>query len=206
MAFTVEDGSGVADANAYIPVAFADEHHGDRGNTAWTGTTPEKEMAIIRATDYVDKRFGMKFRGFKQSKSQGLEWPRLSAFDNDDFLFNGLDDIPRQLQKAVAEYSLIALQIDLLPIPARPFAVLDPATGVVSGGVSGQVIKKREKVDVIEEETEYSDNTNLLTRKKPGGSSSTVVTDFNLPEYPVADEWMQELLKAGFSVDLRRGN
>jgi len=206
MAFTVEDGTGVADANAYITVAFADDHHSDRGNAVWTGLDSVKQVAIVKATDYVDKRFGPKFRGFKESKSQGLEWPRLSAFDNDDYLFNGLDDVPRQLKKAVAEYALIALQIDLLPLPARPFAVLDPATGTVSGGTTGQVLKKRERVDVIEEETEYSDMSNLITRKKPGGSSSTLVSDFNLPEYPVADEWLQELIKTGFSVGLRRGD
>lgn len=203
MAFTVEDGSGVANANAYASEASVDAHHDDRGNAPWTGTTTVKQQAIVRATDYVDKRFGPKFRGFRESKQQGLEWPRLSAFDNDDFLWNG---VPDPLKKAVAEYALIALQINLLPLPARPFSILDPATGTVTSGVSGQVQGKREKVGPIEDETKYFSSNELITNKKPGASSSTMVSGFNLPEYPTADEWLQELMKSEFSVGLLRGN
>jgi hypothetical protein len=37
--FIVEDGTGVADANAYITLAFAREHHASRGKLAtWDGT------------------------------------------------------------------------------------------------------------------------------------------------------------------------
>lgn len=203
MAFTPEDGSGVAGANAYIEVTYADDHHGDRGNTAWAaGAAGDKQSAIIRATDYVDKRFGRRFRGFRQSRTQGLEWPRLSAFDNDDFLWQ---EIPDPLKKAVAEYALIALQLtDLLPIPARPFSHIDPTTGEVVSTVSGQARFSKEKVGPVEETTSYSDNSALINRTKPSGSSSTLVTDFNLPEYPVADEWLQELVKSSYNVELRR--
>lgn len=37
MAFVVEDGSGIANANAYITVAYADEYFSDRGNADWAG-------------------------------------------------------------------------------------------------------------------------------------------------------------------------
>lgn len=206
MAFTPEDGSGLTTANAYDNVAFVDAYHTDRGNALWTGAAGDKETAIVRATDYVDKRFGTKFRGFKRGKSQGLEWPRLSAFDNDDFLYSDPEDgVPRQLQKAIAEYALIALQIDLMPLPARPFAVLDPATGLVTSAVFGQVAETHDIVGPIEEKKRYFD-INRFGTLKPGGSSSTLVSDSNLPEYPVADEWLKELLKVGFSVNLRRGD
>jgi len=202
MAFTLEDGTGVANANAYIDETFADTFHGDRGNTTWTiANTADKQSAIIRATDYVDKRFGARFRGYKEHHDQGLEWPRISAFDNDDFLWDG---VPAPLEKAVAEYALIALQISLLPLPARPYSTLDPATGSVTSGVSGQVVSKREKVGPLEEETRYSDVSKNAYRTKPAAASSPLVSDFNLPEYPVADEWLKELLKNGFAVELRR--
>lgn len=208
MAFTLEDGTGVEDANAYIDEAFADDHHTDRGNTAWAaGASGDKQAAIIRATDYVDKRFGQKFRGFKESRSQGLEWPRLSAFDNDDYLFNSTDAIPRQLKRAVAEYALIALQLGaLLPIPARPFSTIDPSTGEVVTNAAGQVIGKREKVGPIEEETRFANIANNAHITKPAGASSTLVSSSNLPEYPVADEWLKELLEPSYSVTLVRGN
>jgi hypothetical protein len=206
MTFTPEDGSGLSAANAYDDVAFVDAYHADRGNALWTGADTVKEQAIVRATDYVDKRFGTKFRGFKRAKSQGLEWPRLSAFDNDDFLYSGTeDDVPRQLKKAIAEYALIALQIDLMPLPARPFAVLDPATGLVTSAVFGQVAETHDIVGPVEEKKRYFDVNKSVTLK-PTGSSSPLVSDMNLPEYPVADEWLKELLKVGFSVNLRRGD
>jgi len=205
VAFTVEDGTGLAAANAYVSEAYVDSHHSDRGNALWTGTTTEKEQAIVRATDYIDKRFGPKFRGFRETRAQALEWPRLSAFDNDYYLYNGDDDVPRSLQKACAEYALISLQIELLPIPARPFAVLDPATGTVTGNASGQATLTRDKLGPLEKERRFSDMTSLITRTKPGASTSYIVSDFNLPEYPVADEWLQELLKTG-GARLRRGS
>ena len=64
MAFLVETGTGTLGANAYISESYADAHHADRGTTDWTNfTTPEKEQAIIRASDYIDKRFGRRFVG-----------------------------------------------------------------------------------------------------------------------------------------------
>lgn len=205
MAFVVEDGTGLATATSYISEAEADDHHTDRGNAAWTGTSTAKQQALVRATDYVDKRFGSSFRGFRESKSQALEWPRIDAFDNDDFLMSDVDRIPRLLKKAIAEYALIALQLtDLLPIPARPFPVLDPATGTVTNNSSGQITRKKEKVDVIEEETQFSNVQQNILQTKPGSSLSGLVSAHNLPEYPVADEWLQELLRSSFSNDLSR--
>lgn len=194
MAFVVEDGTGLSTANAYISTAFADTYHVDRGNAAWTGATTDKETAIVRATDYVDKRFGPRFRGFREGKSQGLEWPRLSAFDNDDFLYSDVDRIPRSLQKAIAEYAIIALNLDLLPIPSLPFSTRDKATGVVTTGASGQIQRKKEVVGPIEEETWFENTARLIVRAKPTVGDSAITSSWNLPEYPVADEWLQELL------------
>lgn len=206
MAFTVEDGTGVAGANAYVTVVVADTHHADRGNTSWAeAPSTDRQIAIVRATDYVDKRFGKKFRGFKQTKTQGLEWPRLSAFDNDDYLLNSpTDGVPRQLQKAIAEYAFIALNITLLPLPALPFSTRDPVTGAVTSNVSGQVSRTKDVVGPIEEERWYQNTASQIVRAKPGASESDMVSSFNLPEYPVADEWLQELLTSGASIELRR--
>ena len=74
MAFTVEDGSVVTDANAYISVSYADTFHSDRGNTDWTGTDTIKEAAIIKATDYIDQNYD--FIGTLVDVEQSLKWPR----------------------------------------------------------------------------------------------------------------------------------
>ena len=64
MTFQVETGSGDAGANAYVSVAYFRTHHIDRGNSAHTDFTDTDTMAgIIRASEYVDKRFGIRFVG-----------------------------------------------------------------------------------------------------------------------------------------------
>lgn len=205
MAFVPEDGTGKEDANSYIDEAFADSYFDDRGNTVWAAlTSPEKQQALVRATDYIDQRFGKKFRGDRESKKQALEWPRLSAFDDDGFLFSDVDKIPRQLQKATAEYGFLASTLNpLLPTPSYGFAIQDPATGTVTSTAAGQVIETKDKVDVIESSRKFATVNSLVT--KPGGAQSGVVSAHNLPEYPRADEWLGELLKATSSMELGRG-
>jgi hypothetical protein len=207
MAFVVEDGSGDADATAYIAVAEFKSHHDDRGRSYVDHDDADIMTAIVKATDYVDKRFGSRFKGIRRQKDQGLEWPRLSAFDNDGFLMSGVDVIPRNLKKAIAEYALIVLRLldnELLPIPARPFATIDEETGEVSGGVSGQVIRNREKVGPLEIDQWFSD----MARNSSGAVAikSSLVDDLHIPEYPRADLWIEELLRSSMSTELVRGN
>jgi len=208
MAFLAEDGTGLTLANSYITEALADTHHTDRGNTKWTAlTTAAKESALIRATDYIEKRFGRKFRGRRQSRGQGLEWPRSDAFDNDEFLLTGVavDAIPRQLQKACAEYALRASLVNVLaPDVPSPVPSQDNQTGGTAGtqGPSGTIVKERFKVDVIEEEKEYRAFTG--SQSSHTTIKSSLISDDALPEYPEADMWIQELLKPATIVKLRR--
>lgn len=140
MAFTVEDGTGVADANAYITTAYADTYHSDRGNAAWTGTSTVKEQAIVRATDYVEARWGLRFKGIKEFTDplQPLSFPRLYIYDENGLAIEG---IPTMLKRAIAEYALRALSAALLPDP-------DQSQGAITG--------TRKKVGPIETETTYA--------------------------------------------------
>jgi hypothetical protein len=175
MAFTPEDGTGLPNANSYIDVAFADTYHADRNQTDWTDlSTDAKQGFLVRATDYIDKRFGKKFRGFRQQKSQALEWPRLDAFDNDEYL---LDGIPSQLQKACAEYALRA-------ITNSELAPDNTNTGV-------QAFTRR--IGPIELKDELSTTV-----------PSTLLSPQSINDYPEADLWIGELLKSGESRDLGR--
>lgn len=192
---------GGNNSNVYVLLAFIDTHHADRNNTRWTDfTVPEKEAATIRATDYINKRFGRRFRGERMTKSQSLEWPRLSAFDDDGFLLNGIDDIPRQLQKATAEYALRAAICGVLaPDPIAPIPKQSLETGAGARDtdvVTGQVTRKRDKVGPLEEERWFE--TDSQAAKNLGASSKSIqsmmVNDLNIPEYPEADMWIEELL------------
>lgn len=214
MAFTVESGSGDAGSNAYDSVADVDTHHADRGNTAWADfTTPDKQFAIIRASDYIDKRFGRMFVGLRKTKEQGLEWPRLDAFDQDGYLLSGSDALPRQLLKACAEYALRAAICGVLapdaPLPV-PKQDLTDSSGTRPDQVeTGQLTRVREKVGPLEEEKWYETNSQVLGKNLGAGATgvkSSLVNDFIIPEYPEADLWLEELLRSSMNVRLARSD
>lgn len=214
MAFTLETGSGVAGANAYIDVAYFRTHHSDRGNTAHLDfTDTDAQAGIIRATEYVDKRFGIRFVGLRKTKAQGLEWPRLDAFDADGFLLSGPDDLPRNLEKAVAEYALRALICGVLapdPVLPVPKQDLTDSSGTRDTDVvTGEVTRKRDKVGPLEEERWYETRSRSVTRSLGAaarGVQSSLLNDFNIPEYPEADLWLEELLRSSMNVRLVRGD
>jgi hypothetical protein len=213
MAFTLETGAGVTGANAYISVAYATTHHTDRGNTAWDDfDTTEHQAAIIRASEYIDKRFGLRFVGLRKLKAQGLEWPRLDAFDADGFLLNSEDDVPRQIEKATAEYALRALIYGVLapdPILPVPKQDLTDSTGTRDTDViTGEVTRRKDKVGPLEEERWYETRSQATSRNLGAGARSvqhTLLNDFNIPEYPEADMWIEELLRFG-GLRLVRGD
>ena len=188
MAFLAEDGTGVPDANSYVAIAFVDAYALDRGFTSWTGADSVKEEAAIRATDHIERIHGGAFRGFKKTETQGLEWPRQDAFDNNDFV---LKNIPKQLQQAAAEYSIRALLIGILtpdPPPLYPRQNLTAGEALNSvGDPAGFVTLSRDKVGPIETERRYDS-------KRAG----------ELDSYPAADNMLLPILEPRTNT-IRRG-
>lgn len=191
MAFEVEDGTGLANANAFISVEFFDSYHEDRGHTAAAGISDEdKETCIVRATDYINKRFGRKMRGSRRGSSQALCVPRLGMYDDDGLNFpEATSGIPLALAQATAEYALrAAVYSELAPdpvliVPTQDFTGADlPA---VPDGPAGPVTSTSEKVDVIEESVSYA-------RPRPSALDGST----GIPEYPAADMLIQELIKS----------
>jgi len=197
MAFTPEDGTGLTNANSYLALADCKAHHTDRGYT-FTATDGEIQEALVRATDYIDKRFGRRFRGYRAKKTQALEWPRYDAYDDDG---HALDGIPVALEKATAEYALLAIQLgrDLAPVPASDFGIVDPATGIVTNQSSGQVTGTMQKVGPIEDRKDFRSTAS----DTPMVSSGNLIQ--KIPEYPQADLWIEELLRSTNSRMLSRG-
>lgn len=109
MSFVVEDGTAKADANSYVTIADADSYFADRGNTAWTGADAVKQAALVKATDYIEGRFGQRFIGSKKTTTQALAWPRTGAADFADTV------IPVGLRRACMEYAVRALSAELAP-------------------------------------------------------------------------------------------
>lgn len=169
MTLIVEDGTIVANANGYLTEAELDAYWLDR-NVTFTETSVQKEAAIVIATQYVD--LNNRWKGNIVSTAQSLDWPRANVRDNEGRLISN-DVIPDQLKNAVAEYTKRQLAADLQP-------------DVTDDGATKRVKKK---VDVIETETEFQDNT--------GGY-------FGLRSYPLADNYLIGITLGGIAGSFGR--
>ncbi len=174
MSFVVEDGTGLANANAYIDTTFADAYFADRGVAGWTGTSVVKQNAIVRATDYIEIRFSQLFKGAVLTTVQSLAWPRQSEVVVDGVYYADPDfptGVPVQVKKACAEYALRALTTTLAP---------DPEVDA-----SGRpLIMKSEKIGPITETTQYVPGTRVSIFKP----------------YPAADALLRQLISNGARV------
>jgi hypothetical protein len=206
MAFTfaAEDGTGLTTANSFGTVAEADDYHDGRGNTAWASiaTSALKEDCLVRATDYIEKRFGHKFRGFRRSGDQALSWPRLDAWDNSGYAFA---DVPTKLKQASFEYALRSASLhELTPDPLSPVQPQTNLTGETRAtGPTGSVTKVKESVGPIEEETEYDKGGSLSAAGV--APKSSLISDYNIPEYPAADMLLHGMLLNSSSRTVVRG-
>jgi hypothetical protein len=172
MAFTEQEGTdGVADANAATTVAFVDDYHEDRGNTAWTGTSAAKEQAIIRATDYLERVWAPYLNGFlvDTDVERFVSFPRTSLYDRNWVL---QEEVPTKWQQATAEYALRAL-------------TAGPEDGLYPDATDDDALtRERKKVGPIETEREWSE----------------FVDTGDMPSYPLADALVQEFLSGGPGV------
>lgn len=141
MALIVEDGTGLVDAESYISVTEADLYHANRGNASWSLlSTTEKEIALRKATEYLDATYCWK--GDIASLSQALNFPRENICDNQGRELDNI--IPVQLKNTTAQVGLIAIDSELVPNTTRSDHV------------------KREKVGELE--IEYKDGAPTTTQ------------------------------------------
>ncbi len=77
MTLILETGAGVYTANAYATETFVDSYLTERNRStenSWTSlVTAVKEAAIIAATQYIDQRWGSRFKGTKLAYFDGVE-------------------------------------------------------------------------------------------------------------------------------------
>lgn len=150
MALIKEDGTIVAGANAYADVADSIAYQDDRGRQAWLDATAEvQEAALVRATDYIDGRFGLQFVGEPLGDVQELAWPRAGARYPATGNAFPEDEVPQDVLDACILYAegVIGPEGDDLATMTELSITPDIA--------SSNVKRLKEKVDVLEEETEY---------------------------------------------------
>ena len=144
MPAVVEDGTGVAGANAYISAAYLASYADDAGLTVPVGNA---DGAIVRASRWIDGMFGVRFPGVRlKGRGQGLEWPRTGATDYSGSAISS-GEVPGEIQRATAEAALRELRSpgSLSPDQAQ--------------GAAGSLVKRiRKKVGPLETETEYSES------------------------------------------------
>jgi len=176
MTITVEDGTGLANSDAYISVADADTYFSAIGDATWSAAnTTAKEQAIVQATRYMEKRFGTKWKGLAASSTQALGWPRNYVYDERGTALD--DQVPTAIAHACAEYAKHALSNDLIP----------PVIYPVSDGAPvpfGRVNRKIEKVGPVYEETYFSVSGTNASRVSSG---SALVDNDRVVQYPEAD-------------------
>jgi hypothetical protein len=151
MAFVTEDGTGLANANAFISVAFANSHFADTGNTVWDAYSDTVcEQAIVRATAYLSTAFSWKGAPIAP-RVQSLAWPRTGVTDGEGYEVPN-NAVPIEIKRACAE---IALREAATPGVMMPDVTLSEAV-------------KREKIGPMEVEylnqnTSASDARPVLT-------------------------------------------
>lgn len=153
MAFIVEDGTGVPDANAYIDPAFMREFFESMG-IVFTEEDAVMQTWIVQATAYIETVFGRRLIGFKKTLEQGLHFPAVRAVTRDGTLLAD-DVVPLSLMRACAQYARRARVGPLLPDPT-----LD-ASGYT-------VVMSKKKVGPIEKEfTVMGSGGPMLVRAYP---------------------------------------
>ncbi len=129
MSLIVETGAVVTGAEAYCTVAYADDYHSKRGNAAWAvlDDVDAKEPALRRATDYMVQMYRARWKGFRKSALQVLDWPRTFVY-LEPFVTGGFGAypflvadtiVPDEVMRVCAEFALRAATADLSPDLAR---------------------------------------------------------------------------------------
>jgi hypothetical protein len=117
--FVVEDGSGKSDATSYVSLNEADQFHENHGSTDWSALSQdEKYVALISATSYIDSYFTW-VHGRRTNETQALDWPRIGAYDEDEYYFDETE-VPQQVKDACCALALRASSEDIVSDSERP--------------------------------------------------------------------------------------
>lgn len=151
MALTVEDGSGVLDADSYIAASFvatyADAYGEDK--TGWLALSSSARDAACRVAAVVlDSRWRFRFPGLRATEDQGLAWPRSDALYIDGYPID-YQSIPVEVQRAQAHLALLSSQGVDIASDTEQTMQIDSATAASGAGVTFSVpISTRQFRDV----------------------------------------------------------
>lgn len=142
MAIIVEDGTNVTGANSYVSVADCKTYLDLRGYIDW-GLEPFTEQSLFRAADYIERKYKLFWKGKATNTDQSLAFPRAGIIDENGRTLPS-DEIPQELIDAQCILANLTIDADGELVQLTTITTQD-----------NLIKRKKEKVDVLEEETEY---------------------------------------------------
>jgi hypothetical protein len=103
-------------------VALADTYNGAHGeDAAWVAASAaKKERGLKLATQYLDSKYRMRWRGARFNEVQSLGWPRTGFYDYDGYEIEG-ETVPTGLKDACVELAIRVVNGDgLFPVNENP--------------------------------------------------------------------------------------
>jgi hypothetical protein len=171
MALAVEDGTGLAGAEAYVSLSDADAYFTARGASEWTGTSDAKEAALRRGCQYLENVYRARWKGYRVKQEQALAWPRCNSepllwfshpvqmrtlsmlVDVDGFPIQA-NEVPRQVKSANCEAALLAVKgVTLTTSVSAAVTARTSTVGPVSKSVqyAGAVTERDQRLLVIDD-------------------------------------------------------
>lgn len=121
MAFTPEDGTGLAGANSYASVAAFAAYWLERGVDLSQYLLEDKQASLVLGTDHIELFFGPNLLGFKATSEQALQFPRIYLYDS---LGAAVTGVPAKVTYALFEYAYRHLSTGKALVPDP---VVDPS-------------------------------------------------------------------------------
>jgi hypothetical protein len=113
MALVVETGTASATSESFSSVADALAYFTARDNADWLAlTTAQQEVALRKATDYMEAVYSQRWAGTRTTSTQALSWPRYNVFVNG--YVTSSSSVPRAVVNACSELALRASAGELL--------------------------------------------------------------------------------------------
>lgn len=153
MALTVENGTGLVDAESYQSVADFKVYCDARGMSYAGKSDTLIEQALRRGTEWLDATYRGSYCGLPLNPpDQALEWPRVGMVDRNGYAIPS-DSVPRQVKAATAEASHREL--------ITPGYLLPDYVG------SERIKRSRKKVGPLEKEIEYQGGSGTAADVQP---------------------------------------
>lgn len=123
----VENGTGLANANTYIDVAYLQQYAEEMGESLPTDAEELKSL-VLQAMPFIESQ---KYQGIKSSYEQALQWPRKYVRANGYDIPTNV--VPNDIKKAQASAAvLINGGVDLMPTGGTSGAITEETVGPIT--------------------------------------------------------------------------